>query len=196
MWHHQPDFQVDIEAPRARKFKKDGHQYVALPNMSQYSIVIRNGHSTRCDAEVHVDGEEVGQWVVRPYSTITIDRPSDMARKFTFVDEESTIARRTGAVAGDDMNGVISVIFKPAKEERAQVRSSPTMSSRSASPERRSLRSGVTVLGDESEQRFGTERALTSREIDWHLSTEVSLRLVIDTQRYIPLSPRYPPRVD
>lgn len=196
----QAEFSVDIAAPGASKFKRDGHQYVALPNMSQYSIIIRNGHHTRCDAVVQVDGEKIGQWVVQAHSSITIDRPAGIARRFTFVDETSRVARTTGAVVGREMNGVVSVIFKPAKEQ--PVHSTPRLSAMSAQhsslPEMRRLGSGVTVLGDESSQRFGTKRALTSREIDWQLCTEVALRLVVKTQKYIPVSPRahYPPRLD
>jgi len=223
------EFTIDIQSPVARKFYRDGHTYVSLDNHSQYSIVIRNNHHTRCDVEVHVDGQEVGQWVVHAHSSITLDRPAHVARKFTFVEETSTTAKRTGAVVGGSMNGVVSVVFKPAKmlpvyaevayvrrreeglgassRESSSMRAPSSMrassSFRESSPVRQRVKSGVTVLGDDSNQRFGSERALTSSEIDWALTTEVSLRLVVNADKYIPLSPtyyppsvKYPPRVD
>lgn len=168
----QAEFTVDIVAPTAREFSIGGNNYVALPNMTQYSIAIHNNHHTRCDAEVHVNGEVVGQWVVQAHSSVTIDRPAGIARRFTFVDE-----------TGGEMNGVVSVIFKPAKEKDPIMYASLS-----------SLRSGVTVSGDTSTQRFISERALTNREIDWHMSTEVRLRLVVE----VPPAKRlpYPQRLD
>lgn len=196
-------FSIGIRAPNARKFIRDGHTYVALSNYSEYKIYISNEHYTRCDAEVHVDGETVGTWVIQPHSSVTIDRPANVAKKFTFVEETSDAARRTGAVVGSDLNGLVSVIFKPAKMEpvytslstlRApdETTSSLRKEGRSASPSRKSFASGVTVLGDRSQQTFGTERALTNREIDWALTTEVSLRLVVEQPPRI----HYPPRLD
>jgi hypothetical protein len=186
---------------------KDGHTYVSLDNFSEYSIVINNNHHTRADVVVSVDGEEIGSWIVHAHTSITLDRPANTSRKFTFVNETSQVAKRTGAIVGHDLNGVVSVIFKPAKVQpvyqsvaystRKESRS-PRLESasfRAASPRRMS--SGVTVLGDHSDQTFGVERALEDREIDWPLTTEVSLRLVVNDEKYVPLKPSsYPPRID
>lgn len=218
----QWEFTVDIRSPSAHRFTRNGHTYVSLDNYSEYSIVISNNHHTRCDAVVHVDGKEIGTWAIHAYTSITLDRPANTRRRFTFVSETSQAAKRTGAIVGHELNGIVSVIFKPAKMQpvyqaisySTQRSSSPRRmaSPRSSSPSRmssppgrtsygmsspRRMSSGVTVLGDRSDQTFGTERALEDREIDWPLSTEISLRLVVNDDKYAPLtSSSYPPRLN
>lgn len=208
-------FEVDIEGAR-RVFYSDGYKYVALAPGAEYQITLRNNHNTRCDAEVTIDDQVVGMWRIRPYSSITIERPEGENRRFTFVAETSRIARQTGAQVGAEANGIIQVVFKPAKQTiypivaRAvptatlEARAAPTaapapvMAASLAAPR---YQSGVTVLGRESEQQFSDTRALRWDEIDHRLVTTVTLRLVVDTGRldYVPLSSvrlNRPPRID
>jgi hypothetical protein len=224
-------FSVSISADSARPFSKKGYNYVALSNGSTYAIVIHNNHDTRCDADVYVDGERVGGWVIPAYSSVKIERPADVARKFTFFEEHSSVAKSTGAVPGLESNGLINVIFKPEKHyistypdyvtlssqeksTKTSVRSSTKpLSSRPLSSKpvssglsspRRSIneslsksKAGVTVLGDDSDQRFNEVPPLRDDQIDWPLSTEISLRLVVkDRQDYISIHHKYPPRLD
>ena len=90
--------------------------------------------------------------------------------------------------------------LRASSPQRSSYRaSSPERSSyRASSPERSSYRSGATVLGERSDQTFSNVTPLTSDQIDWKLSTEVSVRLVVEESQYVPLSPRtsYPPRLD
>lgn len=211
-------FSVAINARGARHFTRGGSDYVSLPSGVEYSITLHNNYGGKCDASVTIDNERVGGWQIDPFDSITIERPSHSQRKFVFVTETSAIARRTGAVQGAEENGVIRVQFRPAKYCAHCLGSTVTAVDRSSFP-RASLakasapesaihssevssdryQSGVTVLGDDSDQRFSTVRPLRDDEIDWNLATTITLRLIVeDREDYVSLSSRSrtPPRVD
>lgn len=196
-------FTLSIDAHEARPFRRNGFDYVALPSGEEYAVNLHNHHDTRCDVELYVDGEHVGGFVIQAHETIRIERPEGKQKKFTFVGETSRIARSVGTVVGSVKNGLVSAIFKPQKHVvyesirgSAMVRRmSPRESARtSAAP---SFGAGVTVLGNKSDQTFQQVRGLKDDEIDWPLSTEVSVRLVVDNERKnSPLHHSYPPRLD
>lgn len=97
-----------------RKISKNDSDYFILPNESEYSIVLKNNKNVACDAYVYVDGNNVGTFRIKPYTKVKIERPAHAENKFTFVSEYGSIARSTGASIKAD-NGLIKVIFKPAK---------------------------------------------------------------------------------
>jgi hypothetical protein len=232
-------YRVNIISDSKREFKRGGYRYVALCNGSTYALELINEPEAICEATVYIDGQDVGTWILNGrYSTI-IERPSDVARQFTFFRETSSYARRTGAVVGDEMNGLIKVVFKPAKRERyapiratgresysdrsykqsvsgmAESRTAPMsfapkstarMSVSGANEQAKRSVSGVTVLGDESDQRFRSARGMRDDEIDWSDITTINIRLVVDDSlcrdEYVPLSSRRrrsrspPPRIE
>jgi hypothetical protein len=106
-------FSVNVN--RANKRNINGHKYFALPHMGEYSLTLKNGGVSRCDAHVWIDGNKVGVWRINSYSDITIERPVDKQRKFTFFKEDSEIAETIGIRSGRDSNGLIKVVFKPEK---------------------------------------------------------------------------------
>lgn len=114
----QGSFDVEIIAVGSRSFNKIGHRYVSLPPHTEYKLKLTNNHHTRCDAEVSIDTVKVGNWRINANSSIVVERPEHAQRKFTFVGENSKIARNTGAVSGSDVNGLVGVVFKPAKPGR------------------------------------------------------------------------------
>lgn len=192
-------FEVQVVSPQAERFVRDGHEYVSLPSGSIYSLHLVNNGNTQCDAVVTIDDTKVGTWRIEAGDSVTIDRPANINRKFTFVDErvEGTSRRSmTGSRVGDENNGLIKIVFKPAKQEQA--RSSPRLASargsaptitRAYSPR---LSSGVTVLGDRSDQEFNNISSLRDSEIDWTGVVEINIRLVVrasSKQRYVGLAP-------
>jgi hypothetical protein len=114
-------------------------------------------------------------------------------------------------VTRDDLEPVSIIRARGVSPPRSPMRSTllsnlPSSTNESATPKAMSAaayrspspsyESGVTVLGDYSRQSFNRVSSLSESEIDWRLTTEVSVRLVVDNERrYVPLS-HYPPRLD
>ena len=90
-----------------------GYTYVGLCNQSEYAIALYNEDGVVCDAQISIDGLDVGTWAIDNNFETIIERPANSNRKFTFVKETSNIARRTGVNIGSDDNGIITVTFKP-----------------------------------------------------------------------------------
>ena len=209
-----PHFEVQVVSAQAERFARDGYEYVSLPSGSTYSLRLINNGNTRCDAVVMIDSTKIGSWRIPAGDSVTIDRPSHTNRKFTFVSEGSSIARQTGSRPGVEANGLIKIVFKPEKEQIALrspklTRAASSMSARSAAPStmarpassQERLSSGVTVLGDRSDQQFGQVAMLRDDQIDWQGVVEMNIRLVVrDKQpRYIGLASSTadePPRID
>jgi hypothetical protein len=208
-----------------REFTRDGAWYLALNNGEEFSLELTNNRDVPVDVDVEIDGTDVGSWRIDPYSTITLERPADTARKFTFLSELSSEALDAGAIPGNINNGLVRVTFKPKKRVVYQRLQSPRrLVGRSTSSVRSQMasidsivpssslvqsisgpryESGVTLLGDESYQRFSEVRPLRPDEIDYSNITTIEIRLVVKRRpRYLPLSPRngrrtpYPPRID
>ena len=91
------------------------YNYVALDNNTQYKLKLSNYRDTDAMAEVSVEGDKVGTWFIPANDSITIERPSDVSRKFTFFKETDTRATNAGVIPGESTNGLIKVIFYPKK---------------------------------------------------------------------------------
>lgn len=121
----------------------------------EYTIVISNNHYTRCDIEVSMDKKRVGTWVLNSHTTLKLEN------NFVFKDKE------------------ISVVFKPAKA-KSLVETLKRSSSENLRSSRHSRSSGSIKKGE----RVGYQYALTSTEIDWLLTKEIVINLVVeDTSR-------------
>jgi len=94
--------------------KQDG--YVELGHNQVYSLVLKNDKDTRCDAQVVIDGKEIGTFRIEAKMSLSLERPSNEARKFTFYETDSQEAQEAGAskIIKSDM-GLISVTFMPEK---------------------------------------------------------------------------------
>jgi hypothetical protein len=218
---YHTEFEVIVIAPDAEDFCVRGAKYASLPEKSEYKLKLVNKGDTRADADVMLDGKEVGRWRVNAYSSIIVERPTNQQRKFVFVSEVSPIARRTGTVAGLNENGLVKVVFTPeiryvreisyktyepvnSVSERRRYRASPSPES-AAPTSRRSLmsgrlsptRAGVTVLGNRSDQSFVSVDTIT--RIDYDRITTIMIRLVVKETAYTGLQDirkgRYPERL-
>jgi len=98
------------------KLTRGSYNYVALDNNTEYKIQLRNDRSTDSMAEVYIEGDRVGTWLIPSKEHITIDRPANIARKFTFFKETDPKAIDAGVVPGEFSNGVVRVIFYPKKQ--------------------------------------------------------------------------------
>lgn len=206
-------FSVKVIAPNQDKLNRNGYNYVALNNGTEYKLNLINNRSTDAMAQVFLEGNDIGTWFIPANSNITIDRPSNIARKFTFFTETDYRAQQANVIVGDSSNGLIKVIFYPKKQYISTIstfypispyRSSFVPSSLSIKPSSpRSLtneyKSGATVLGSNSDQTFGKKERFRDDEIDWDNKTEIVIRLIVKQERnkYIPVSNNnIPPRIE
>lgn len=164
-------FSLSILAPGARPSYQDSQQStVSLPSGTEYSIQLSNNRSTRCDVEVHIDGDRIGEWKLLPYSSAVIEHGVNNSRHFLFVADGGVVGRTPG------QRGLVTAIFKPEKE-----RHSPTCVNcgESISAGYASRKSGITIEGDRSNQHFSHGQALSILDVDWNSVRELSIRLVV-----------------
>lgn len=101
--------------PEGRE-RDSGH--VELPHGQVYKLKLMNHtRDRRCDAQVMVDGKEVGCFRVSKGGWVEIERPVNDQGKFTFFKADSSEAEAAGAGKVDkDLRGLIQVVFKPEKK--------------------------------------------------------------------------------
>lgn len=189
-----------------KKINRGGNVYFAMPDLTEYKILLSNGNMTRCDATVYLDDIEVGTWRIEAFSTITIERPVGEARKFVLVQEGTNIAYQAG-IGSYDTNGLLRAEFKPEMiRQRAPNRSrgiirydlpltanmlrtnkvTSTITTQSKKQMTNNLRDNLqpagTGLGNYSDQEFyDTDRLFT---IDYNKITTINTRLVVDDSLY------------
>lgn len=95
----------------------DAQGYVVLNHGDAYKLVLRNQNKTDCDAVVKIDGQTVGTFRVRAFSSITLERPADVDKKFHFYLAGTTQATQAGIQKGDSENGHIEVEFRPEQKK-------------------------------------------------------------------------------
>lgn len=187
-------FSVNI--PEAHNVRKGGWTYHSLGHKQEYSIKMMNNRSTRCDAKVYIDGKDMGTWRINPMESITVERPVDAHRKFTFFKADSDIGRRVSSSMSN--KGVVKVVFKPAREVSwynslgyegcvDSLYTNNSFGSRKSKME--SYSAGVTGLGHRSDQSFGSVSAIT--DVDTENITTIELRLIVDNtmeDEYVPLT--------
>lgn len=203
----------------------NGGYYVPIRHLEEYKIKLYNNRDVRCDAILSINGKEVERFRINGNSSITIERPSDTQRRFTYADEKSSQARNYGMQIGNKNNGLISVIFKPEKQtfkysllntgmpikKKSKLLSnninhsdnfySNSYESYNLNCENtKQFSSGGTLLGKHSDQNFTTTASIY--DYDFNNITELSARLITNKQKdpeYIPLARKkvnYPKRID
>lgn len=204
------NFSVSIKSNYVNEFSKNGSNYVGLEHESVYSIILSNSRNSECDASISIDGEKVGVFRVSPFSNIEIKRPSKVDKKFVFVNEKSSEAKDAGMSVGNSKNGLVSVVFTPAKIHYLSVSSFDDCDdcaddfgsyslpasfprtnsygleksyggSLSRNINSTNFQSGGTVLGSQSNQQFHNVSPIT--DIDTENITTIHIRLVHDTQK-------------
>lgn len=88
--------------------------YVELSHGKQYTIVLRNDHNVRCNAEVNIDGKAIGTFRIAANSTIRLERKPDDDGKFTFYRLGSEEAGKSDleSVSENDL-GLLKIVFTP-----------------------------------------------------------------------------------
>lgn len=164
-----------------------GNGYVEMRHNTQYSLSLKNHRLVPCDAEVTIDGIQVGTWRIYGTSEIRIERPVRDTGHFTFFSVGTEEAKVAG-IAKNTQNGLISVTFKPEKESTA-LYTAPLPEVEHSS--------GATGLTGESKQRFVSATQIDHDEARFFT---IHLRLVARRRQDIrPLAPRstpIPPPID
>jgi hypothetical protein len=97
---------------------EDFSGYVGMRHAATYSLRLYNDSNVRADAEVRIDGKEVGVFRVEPWSNIVLERPINDKGKFTFFRKSSKEAKDIGANSISKFDtGLVQVTFKPEKHK-------------------------------------------------------------------------------
>jgi len=91
--------------------------YVEIEHGKKYTLVLRNNHWVCCDAQVSIDGKDIGTFRVDPCSSIRLERMPDDDGRFTFYRKGSKeyIKSDLDNVSIEDL-GLIRVTFTPEKD--------------------------------------------------------------------------------
>lgn len=116
------NFRIEVEGDENYSFTnkkipmiQNGHTYYKMHNRENYKVILRNDSDRRANVELYIDGEKMGKWRIDSYSHITIERPSDVNRKFVFVRENGWEAKMGGVRINQASNGLIEAKFIPEK---------------------------------------------------------------------------------
>jgi hypothetical protein len=162
----------EVKVPEGR----ESEGYVYLRHNTQYTLLLKNLAHTRCDAEVRIDGREVGAWRVPALKTVIIERPVHDTGRFTFYEVGSREADKAG-ISESDQLGLLTVVFRP---ETLSLRAPPQPSTSGGL-------AGGTGLSGQSDQKF--------RDADWiehddANAVTIHLRLVGDPDEPRPMFQR------
>jgi hypothetical protein len=169
--------EFEVVIPEGRDI---GDGYVGIPHNTQYSLLLRNHRRIRCDAEIVIDGIQVGTWRIAENGEIRIERPVHDTGHFTFFEVGSREAQSAG-ISPNPGNGLISATFKPEREMLV------LMSSACPDDDRRT---GATGLTGESFQRFADAPRISH---DTARIFTIHIRLVSKIPQIRPLAPRSTP---
>jgi len=104
------DFSVKING------KNERSGYVEMNHGETYTIVLRNNSDVRCDANVEIDGKDVGSFRVDSRQNLYLERSANEAKLFTFYKLGSSEAEKVGLGKVEKCEmGLIKVTFKPEK---------------------------------------------------------------------------------
>lgn len=92
--------------------REQDNGYVAMAHKQEYKLCLRNEKDLPCDAEVRIDGKDVGTWRIEPHTSITLERPAHDNGKLTFYEVDTAEGRAANLQSGDSNLGLISVTFK------------------------------------------------------------------------------------
>lgn len=154
--------------------------YVAMRHNTRYSLHLKNHRRVPCDARVIIDGNHVGTWRIDAQNEIRIERSGYDTGYFTFFEVGTNEAAKAGIAKSAD-NGLISVTFKPKKEDHA------LHAAELPDPQ---YGVGATGLTGKSNQRF---RIASKIEHDMARAFTIHLRLVSRRSEIRPLAPHSAP---
>lgn len=173
------DFSLNI--PNGKE-KSSG--YVHMKHDQKYKICMRNSSDVKADADVKIDGKDVGVWRVKAGKKLCINRPANDTGRFTFYKSNSYEAHLSnGSSISNGDKGVISVTFYPEKIKHYDVTPygnyhADSMPDILIQPRgRSSISSGVTGLSGHSNQKFKDAHNI---DRDYSRQVTLELRLVHD----------------
>ena len=182
---HLNQFSVDV--PQATEISGG---YAELPHGTQFTIELHNYRSVCCDANVVVDGKDIGTFRINPYGMATLERVPHDTGRFTFYTSTSHEAAmiRVAEVA-ESNRGLISATFTPELVVQALI--SPDLvakgvPTRGTPTAQAGVTSGVTGLSGHSGQQFVSVDSIT---YDYSQRTTITLRLVCPSSSPHPLTP-------
>ena len=175
-------FSVSIPEGKAR-----AEGYVEMLHGTKYTIVMENDTDDECDAEVSIDGQNVGLWRIKAHMNATVERPVHDTGRFTFYQVGSADAEKAG-IEKTDLAGLISVTFKP--EQKIEPAAFKKVLHASPHANGGFFEAGGTGLSGKSDQEFVTVRAL---EYDESKQVTIHLRLVATKDAPRPLFPKSTP---
>ena len=91
--------------------------YFLLDHNQHYSVDLRNYSRLRCDADIEIDGKDMGTFRVKGGHNFTIDRPTHDDGRFTFYELMSKEGNAVGLKANQNL-GLVKVTFRPEKEDQ------------------------------------------------------------------------------
>jgi hypothetical protein len=179
---------------------------IPLTHETEYAVCVVNRRHARVEASVEIDGKLVGKWLVPPRSSVQIERPVSVNKKFTFLKASAPEAKEAGIVEGDAFNGMIKVTCKLEQildidstfgSTVNQVNTFGLSSSSSGfslgfggGAPTNGVSAGATGLGAISHQQFQPTAPITN--FDPNFTREFNYRLVCKNTNYTPLQPVEP----
>jgi tellurite resistance protein len=92
--------------------KFQGNGYVSLYHNQVYTLRLSNKTHRNSDAQIHIDGKDMGLFRLFPNTVFEIEHPSDDSGCFTFYELGSSEGAAAGIKANDKL-GVVEVTFYP-----------------------------------------------------------------------------------
>lgn len=184
-------FTVDIIADRVRPIFKNKMKFYAIPHWTNYKLVIGNQNNMACDVKIFIDGERVGAWRnIKPNSTLTVERPVNVNRKFTFVKElSSPLFHNNKYPDSAKERGLIKVVFYPERYTVTNWQSPKKCTSYQQSSDFNSyphnFRCSNKITPNAPSQQ-GYDRVFADPDLSLENITTITLKLVTDDAFYKP----------
>jgi hypothetical protein len=107
-----------VEIPEC--IEEDCNGYITMKHGANFTIKLNNhhkygGHGKPCDADVYVDGKNVGTFRLTYGETIRLEHPVYDNGRFTAYKRGTIEACQAGINANSDDAGLIKVIFRPGE---------------------------------------------------------------------------------
>lgn len=106
------EIRVDDFAVCIPEGEKTSDDYFLLTHNQHYSVCLRNYSIRKCDADIEIDGKDMGTFRIPPNSSATFDRPAHDDGRFTFYELMSKEGNSVGLKANQNL-GLVSVTFRP-----------------------------------------------------------------------------------
>lgn len=171
----------------------DPKGYVGMSNGQNYKVRLTNHHAEKCQATLKIDGLPMGNFLINPYDSITLERPAQVSKKFAFYLSNTREGKIGGIKQGDYFNGLVETTFIPEKPNHRRctnydqeddgylgVNESMSFCATNSSGKKKSRRQlgyseGGTVLRDRSSQQYHDVSPLN---LDFTREVSLSVRLV------------------